>query len=62
MNATGHTSCFDTLLPSNRASFIQEASSDEKGGERRGGLTGNLCGGQAGAKRPIRKYARAYLK
>ena len=33
MNATGHTSCFDTLLPSNRASFIQAASSVERGGE-----------------------------
>lgn len=33
MNATGHTSCFDTLLPSNRASFIQAVSSNERGGE-----------------------------
>ena len=33
VNATGHTSCFDTLLPSNRASFIQAASSVERGGE-----------------------------
>ena len=33
VNATGHTSCFDTLLPSNRASFIQAASSDDRGGE-----------------------------
>lgn len=40
VNATGHTSCFDTLLPSNRASFIQAASSNARGGEGGKGLCG----------------------